>query len=117
MICALNFLTAVSWGQLSKCQKISYSVDHYSCSNRVAYGSVCAFAVLLFLVQFAFSIASILWRGDLISEVGLYDDISAGSGATYLPTRYACLYHHSLDSSHPSLIISIYLSNALRMHR
>lgn len=79
-ICAMNFLTAVYWGQLSKCQKISYSVDHYSCSNRVAYGSVCAFAVLMFLVQFAFSIASILWRGDLISEVGLYDDISAGSG-------------------------------------
>lgn len=75
----LNFITAIFWGQLSKCQKLTYSVAQYSCSNRVAYAAVCAFAILMFLAQFTFTTFTILWRGDLINEVGLYDDISSSS--------------------------------------
>lgn len=85
MMCALIFLTSVYWGQLSKCDKLSYSISQYSCSNRIAYGAVCAFAVLMFLIQFAFTTALILWRGDLISEAGLYDDISSSHNPAHMP--------------------------------
>ena len=75
----LNFMTAVYWGQLSKCQSLGVTLGGYSCTNTAAYGAVCAFAVMLFLLQLGFTVAVVLWRGELISEVGLYDDISAVS--------------------------------------
>ncbi len=76
-ICALDLITSVYWGQLSKCEKLTYSVSQYSCSNKTAYGAVCAFAVLLFLCQFAFSVICIMCKGELIDEVSSYDDISS----------------------------------------
>lgn len=79
MMSILDFMTAIYWGQLSKCSKTSALISQYSCSNPTAYGAVCFFAVFLFLVQLAFSVAVILWRSELIHEAGLYDDISTSS--------------------------------------
>jgi hypothetical protein len=76
MMASLNFMTAVYWGQLSKCTSLGVSLGGYSCTNTAAYGAVCAFAVMLFLCQLGFTTAVVLWRSELISEVGLYDDIS-----------------------------------------
>lgn len=81
----LNFMTAIYWGQLSHCEKLSYVVSHYSCSSRSAYGAVCAFAVLLFLLQLAFTAGLVVFRGELITEsAGGYDEIS-GSGGSHNP--------------------------------
>jgi len=73
MITLLNFMMSVYWGQLSKCQVLSSSVAQYSCSNPDAYGAVCAFSVMMFLVNVAFTSLMIMWRGELISDVGAYD--------------------------------------------
>ena len=75
-------ITSVYWGQLSKCEKLTYSVSQYSCSNKTAYGAVCAFAVLLFLCQFAFSVICIMCKGELIDEVSSYDDISSAHNSS-----------------------------------
>lgn len=79
MMTILNFMTAIFWGQLSRCKELSYSVAQYSCSNHAAYASVCAFAVLLFITQLGFTAAVVLWRGELINEGGNYDEISGSS--------------------------------------
>jgi hypothetical protein len=75
MITLLNFMTAVYWGQLSKCQVVTSSVAQYSCSNPDAYGAVCAFAVLMFLVNLVFTGLLVMNRGELISESAMYDDL------------------------------------------
>jgi len=72
-------MTAVFWGQLSKCESVSWYIAQYSCSHKTAYGAVCTFAVLLFLVQLIFTAALAFWRGEIINETGLYDDISSSS--------------------------------------
>ncbi len=76
MMTFLNFMTAIYWGQLSRCESLSYSIAQYSCSNRSAYAAVCAFSVFLFLLQGFFTVGVILWRGELINEAGGYDEIS-----------------------------------------
>mmetsp|Transcript_28505 Transcript_28505/g.39252 ORF Transcript_28505/g.39252 Transcript_28505/m.39252 type:complete len:190 (+) Transcript_28505:2-571(+) len=75
----LNLMTAVFWGQLSKCEAVSWYIAQYSCNHKTAYGAVCTFAVLLFLVQLIFTAALTFWRGEIINETGLYDDISSSS--------------------------------------
>lgn len=79
MMTVLNFMTAIYWGQLSKCESVATTVAQYSCTNPDAYGAVCAFSVMMFLVQLFFTGGSIMWRGELISEAGLYDDLPQGS--------------------------------------
>lgn len=79
MMTALNFMTAIFWGQLSKCEVVSTSIAHYTCIHRTAYGAVATFSVLLFLVQLAFTTGVVIWRGEIINETGLYDDISSAS--------------------------------------
>lgn len=71
----LNLMTAVYWGQLSACTPYAMNFAQYSCSQPSAYAAVCAFAVFLFLVQSFFTGAVYLWRGELISEDGVYDEI------------------------------------------
>lgn len=76
MMTLLNFMTAIFWGQLSHCEKVSVTVAQYSCGNRAAYAALCSFAVFIFVTQFLYSVAVILWRGELISEAGAYEEIS-----------------------------------------
>lgn len=89
MMTLLNLMTSVYWGQLSKCQAVTASVAQYSCSQPDAYGAVCAFAVMMFLVNLGFTASLIVWRGELISEVGggMYDDLpqSSSHGGMGLP--------------------------------
>lgn len=84
MITILNFMTAIYWGNLSKCEVISDDLAGYSCDNSSAYGAVSAFAVLLFLIQSIITSGLIIFRNELINETGLYDDISTSS--THAPT-------------------------------
>jgi len=85
MMTTLNLMTSIYWGQLSKCEAVTTTVAQYSCSNPTAYGAVCTFSVMMFIVQFVFTIAIILWRGELISEVGLYDDLPVSSSHAGMP--------------------------------
>ena len=78
MITILSFMTAVFWGQLSQCEAL-VGITQYTCTNKVAYGAVSAFAVILFLLQGGFTAIVVLWRGELINETGLYDDVSSTS--------------------------------------
>ena len=80
-------MTAIFWGQLSKCKTITISIAQYTCTNPTAYGAVCAFAVFIFLTQLTFTSFTILWRGELINETGLYDEMGhssrGGNGVLY----------------------------------
>mmetsp|Transcript_22801 Transcript_22801/g.22024 ORF Transcript_22801/g.22024 Transcript_22801/m.22024 type:complete len:195 (+) Transcript_22801:135-719(+) len=77
---ALNFMTAIYWGQLSKCT-MGIVAKGYSCTNPSAYGAVCAFAVFIFLLQSAICIALIVWRDELIGNESSdnYDDVTSNS--------------------------------------
>jgi hypothetical protein len=77
MMAVLNFMTAIYWGQLSKCKYYSSYYTSYSCSQTHAYGAVCAFAVFIFFSQLLFTVGVGLWRGELISEAGLYDEVTS----------------------------------------
>lgn len=79
MMTFLNFMTAIYWGQLSRCESLTYSISQYSCSNRSAYGAVSAFSVFLFLLNGAFTVGVILWRGELVQEASGYDEISSSN--------------------------------------
>jgi hypothetical protein len=80
----LNLTTAIYWGQLSKCTSFNQSLDQYSCTQPDAYGAVCAFAVLIFLTQLAFSVLTYLWRESLIDE----SNVSYNALPNPIPTRY-----------------------------
>lgn len=69
-------MTAIYWGQLSHCETTSYDIAQYSCTHKSAYSALCTFGVFLFLTQASYTSLVVLWRGDLISEVGLYDELS-----------------------------------------
>jgi len=77
----LNFMSAIYWGQLSHCDANLYywKVAQYTCTNKTAYGFVSAFSVLLFLIQLFFSVALVAWRGEIINESAMYDDIATTS--------------------------------------
>ena len=70
MLAVLSLMTAIYWGQLSKCETISGQIGQYSCTQKVGYGAVSAFASLLFVVQSVFFGALIAWRGEVIEEDG-----------------------------------------------
>lgn len=100
---ALNFMTAIYWGGLSRCTR---GIDFigYSCRNPPAYGAICAFSVLIFLLQSAICAAVVLWRNELISdEGGLYDDTSSGS---LQPQLAGGAYEHLKGSPFPSVTTS-----------
>lgn len=77
----LNLLTAIYWGQLSKCTSFDQSISQYSCAQPDAYGAVCAFAVFLFLTQVPFTYLLYMWRGVLIDDV----DVSYNDSYSSLP--------------------------------
>jgi hypothetical protein len=79
MLCLINFMTAVFWGQLSGCEKLSYSVTRYTCKYRTAYGFTSFFAVVLFLIQLGFTILLVMFRSEFITDTAAYDDISSSS--------------------------------------
>lgn len=68
MMTILNLMTAIYWGQLSHCNVISDNISQYSCYNRTAYGAVCFFSVVLFLLQLGFTAGTMSWRGELMNE-------------------------------------------------
>ena len=61
----------------------------YTCTDPDAYGAVCAFAVLIFLVQVGFTVTLYTWKSDFIVEPGLYDDIPQNSSHTASGFTYA----------------------------
>lgn len=96
----LNFMTAIYWGQLSRC---TGNILNY-CTNPAAYRAVSAFSVLIFLLQSAVCAAIVLWRNELISEEGgLYDDVSGGSSQPHLAGG---AYEHLKGSPYPSATTS-----------
>lgn len=85
----LNLLTAIYWGQLSKCTSFDQDLKQYACSlsQPDAYGAVCAFAVLLFLTQIVFTYMLYIWRGALIDDVDvIYNDSYSSLPQTGAPT-------------------------------
>lgn len=51
VISILSLITAVYWGELSKCQEVDVSIRKYTCDSRSAMRVMCAFAVVLFMLQ------------------------------------------------------------------
>ena len=51
VISVLSLITAVYWGELSKCEEIDVSIRKYTCDNKAAMRVMCFFAVLLFIFQ------------------------------------------------------------------
>jgi len=96
MVTLLNFMTCIYWGQLSHCTVYTDDdivLQQYSCDNKTAYGATSVFASFLFLLQACYSFAIYMWRGELISEVGLYDEISVHNNSgdasnAYDPSHY-----------------------------
>mmetsp|Transcript_12235 Transcript_12235/g.18524 ORF Transcript_12235/g.18524 Transcript_12235/m.18524 type:complete len:187 (+) Transcript_12235:86-646(+) len=87
MMAVLSLMTAIYWGQLSNCEVVSEEIDQYSCSQKAAYGAVSAFAAMLFIAQSVFFGAVIIWRGELIDDNEVYDDITRAHPDTpYDPT-------------------------------
>lgn len=82
---ALNFMTAIYWGQLSKC-KMGIFAKGYSCTNPSAYSAVSAFSVFLFLLQSAVCVAIVVWRDELIGDDGggNYDDVTPSAFQPHL---------------------------------
>ena len=76
---ALSLMTAVYWGQLSKCEITKLSISQYSCDDKVAYGAVSAFATLLFLIQTIFTGSLIGWNEDIIDDNLQIDSASSSS--------------------------------------
>ena len=83
MMTVLSLMTAIYWGQLSKCKYFKSEYSKYSCSQPDAYGAVCAFAVFLFIIQLAISLGVTVWRGDLISESAAYDQVPSSVPHSY----------------------------------
>ncbi len=85
MMIALSLMTAIFWGQLSNCETIKETIDQYSCTQKAAYGAVCAFASILFILQTLFFGALIGWRSELIDDTASYDNLGgsfSGSGSS-----------------------------------
>lgn len=93
----LNLMTAIYWGQLSNCMTLHNTLAGYSCDHPTAYGAVCFFSVMLFLIQGGFTYVMYKSRGEFINESGLYDDISGSSnpvheqegGVSYANSKFA----------------------------
>ena len=75
MITIISLMTAIYWGQLSNCEPINQDIEQYSCSQKTAYGVVSAFAAILFVLQLLFLGALILWKGEIVEELGIYDEL------------------------------------------
>ena len=67
MITILSLMTAIFWGQLSNCELLREGdeVGQYSCSNTTAYGAVCFFSSVMFVVQVATTYGLVIWRDEL----------------------------------------------------
>lgn len=88
-------MSAVFWGELSKCEDIKGNVTGYSCEQVSAMRAVCAFAVFLFLLGIVFTALLIMWRDDVLQEAATYDDLgkngrpsSTSASAEPYPANY-----------------------------
>lgn len=68
MMVLLNLMTAVYWGQLSKCHILPHyaSLAQYTCDNPILYTCISVFAALACLSQAVFLILVLIWRDHLI---------------------------------------------------
>jgi hypothetical protein len=51
VIALLSLVTAVYWGELTKCTVTTETINEYSCENKPAMRAICAFAAILFVLQ------------------------------------------------------------------
>jgi hypothetical protein len=68
VITVLSLMTAIYWGQLSKCEITTASISQYTCENKVTYAAVSVFATLLFLTQVIFTGSLVGWMDDIIES-------------------------------------------------
>jgi len=72
----VSLMTIVFWGQLSVCEKISYTIRKYSCSNKIAYRAVCMLAILIFIAQLLFVLFLAHFRSVVLKEMLEYEQLS-----------------------------------------
>lgn len=75
MVVFLCLQTAMYWGSLSVCQKITYSIKQYSCNSKVTYRSICIVSIFLFLTHFAFVVLLAHFRNAVLKEIDEYEDL------------------------------------------
>ena len=68
MITILSLMTAIYWGQLSKCEMTNYSISQYTCTNKLAYGAISALATLIFVIQIVFTGFLFSWGSEFIDQ-------------------------------------------------
>lgn len=84
MMTVISLMTAIYWGQLSKCETVDKDISQYSCTQKVGYGAVSAFASLLFVVQGVFFGILIAWRSEIIDDGGgSYGDLRPFADSAY----------------------------------
>ncbi|GMI32660.1 hypothetical protein TeGR_g6495 [Tetraparma gracilis] len=114
MLCLHSLQTAVFWGQLANCQEFititnaageakmdigSGVIAHYSCAGQAGMRSVCAFAVINFLLLGAFAGALIRGKDDLVNDIGGYDDVGAGAAPYSIPPPTGSTYNGQAQPS------------------
>ena len=90
----LDLMTAVYWGQLSHCTKLSpdQAVNQYSCHNRSTYKAVCAFASILFVIKTVFFCALVRWRHDLVDDETYHSVLRSSSSGEEISGHEALEY-------------------------
>ena len=51
VVSLLSLITAVYWGELSRCEVLSVSVRKYTCDSKDAMRVLCIFSIILFILQ------------------------------------------------------------------
>jgi len=69
-------MNVVYWGELSVCEKVSYTIRHYSCSSKIAYRAVCMVAIIVFILQLLYILMLAHFRGAVLKEASEYQQIS-----------------------------------------
>lgn len=77
VIVFISLQTAVFWGNLSVCEKVSMSIQQYSCNSRVAYRIICILSICIFLTQFLFVILLAQFRLIVLKDAEEYEEIFA----------------------------------------
>jgi len=75
----MSLVTAVFWGELSRCEEIALEISKYTCDHKAAMITACIFATFMFLLQGAFTLKLHLYKTYILAESLQYAEVPAGA--------------------------------------
>jgi hypothetical protein len=75
VISILSLSTSVYWGELSKCEVVNVDISKYTCDSKVAMRTLCAFSVILFLLQLTFTIYLMKYKTHVLAASQQYSEL------------------------------------------